>query len=158
MSARHLGASGGTPLISFRGGELLPDLESRNPNAPGQAAKRDLERYYSLLRHALEQLAFDLADAALVVDALHGQIPAGFDRWSDWLHYTVTAAVVEGDEDLPGKWHADWLELSEKLARLDEASAIAVIDAAERFWRGQRPEETTESGLGRVGLIRSGAG
>ena len=135
------------PLM-FRPGELETPLAARSGGtlSPALVAKRDLERYYDMLRRALP--AFSEAEASLIVDACNG-----------WLVEPHSAPLLWAEVDdairsdgLATKWGVDGPALVARLRALTPFEALAVCDSVERFWR--HPEIPTDENLRRVGLVR----
>ena len=123
-------------LISFRPGEIKDDLVLRTDDGADDAtgkllsetARRDLERYYSLLRVSLPQ--FSTGEALLICDAMNGTITEPHTASLVW------AVVADALEDgLAEKWHVDGEALVKRLRSLTPFEQLAVADACERFWR-----------------------
>lgn len=59
--------SQGTPLVAFRAGSLLPELQSRDEQI-GQVAQRDLKRYYALLPEILKTVRLSQESLTILID------------------------------------------------------------------------------------------
>lgn len=109
--------------------DLLAQIDERG-QARSTTISRDLERLYALYRRALRQIDLTVDEACLIVDALNGSLTTADDasllwaRVEDAIHY----------EKLDEKWNVDGRALVDKLRGLNEIQALAVADAAERFW------------------------
>ena len=134
------------PQIQFRAGGIEPELTARAGGAesPSLVARRDLERYYYLLRRALP--TFTEPEASLIVDACNG-----------WLIEPHTAPLLWAEVDdairmdgLAEKWGVDGASLVARLRALTPFESLAVADAAERF----RLAPNDDGQLRRVGLVR----
>jgi hypothetical protein len=103
--------------------------------ATSGAIQRAVDRYLEVCRRALPALRVD--EWELIMDSLLGT-----------LHDTV-AALEQGVADsirldlLDKKWGVDGDALLSKLASLDYAGRVAIVDYAERYWaavtRGEVP-------------------
>lgn len=144
--------------IAFRAADpLQQQLAARtdHPDAagtPGLVARRDLERYYTVLADSLARLDLTLGQACLLMDALNG-------TWMDTSSYRLLWAEVDDsirEENLAGKWSVDGAQLVERLRSLSPGEQMAMVDAAERFWllveRGATGDR--EELLRKVGLLR----
>lgn len=156
------------PPVQFRPGEdILGALRARAPDsvARGAIARRDLQRYYAVLADSLASLRLDEREASLVVNALRGVIE---DEAGYRLMWAGISDAIEG-EDLASKWGLSPTDASALVARLRALSpggAMALVDAAERFWlavraEGDSPEwqarAPTAELLRAVGLLRASA-
>jgi len=119
-----------TNFVGLRGSpELLAFLDARR--APGEArgavARECLERYRALLGHGLQEirsLGLTEEEALRVLEALNGV-----------LFTPETAHLVWADvADRLGDEHP----LTQKIRELSTAGRFALVDLAERFWRGDR--------------------
>lgn len=139
------------PRVSLRAGDLLPDLAARagddSDAAISRTADRDLHRYYALLARALP--AFAEPEASLLVDALNGIITEPHSAHLLWAN--VEDAQREG---LAEKWGVDGLALVQRLRALTPFEALAVADAAERYWQGPYRQSDMTAALRQVGLVR----
>lgn len=135
------------PRAQFILGELTLDIETRRrgDEAYGSVAKRDLERYYELLRRSLP--AFTEAEASVLVDAC--------DEWRIEAH-SASLLWAKVDEaiaanGLDQQRSVDGPALVARLRSLAPFEALAVCDAIERFRLDPNP---TVTALVRVGLVR----
>jgi hypothetical protein len=117
-----------TRLVQFRAaGTLETNLQHRTPTGKpvGEIARRDLVRYYNLLRLSLPK--FTLNEAMLMVEGLdiHSFAPEDINRL--WIHIN-NAIQVHG---LDKKWQVDGKALVEKLHNLTMIEYVAVWDAIE---------------------------
>ncbi|MDI6872116.1 MAG: hypothetical protein QME79_12385 [Bacillota bacterium] len=96
-----------------------------------EVVSRDLMRLYDLYRHELAEVNLTASEAGLIVDVLNGTLitDAGQAR-------LLWAEVEDGIklDHLDEKWHVDGPALVEKLRGLRLSQALAIVDAAERFW------------------------
>jgi len=114
--------------------EVLEQLDARGPRST--IADRDLERLYALYARALQRVvpSFSIDELCLIVDALNGTLHDVRSGVRFWIG-------VEDSIELDGlaqKWNVDALALMEKLRPLDELTCMAIVDAAERFWCGEK--------------------
>ncbi len=108
---------------------LLAEVSSRGDNRSG-IISRDLERLYTLYRRALAQVPLTVEEACLIVDALNGaKLEADTARLL-WAEIEDACHLDHLDE----KWQVDGRALVQKLRELNEIQAMALVDAAERFW------------------------
>lgn len=139
-----------TQLVQFRTGAgpagLTDDLERRASRrlSPDLVARRDLTRYYEMLRRSLPR--FPRAEALAILDVCNGVL---FDPWSAPL---IWASVADAD-GLGEKWRIDQAALAERLRGLSYAEALAVVDAAERFWLASAGGAPVDDALAASGLI-----
>jgi hypothetical protein len=123
--------------------------------SPGMAAQDGLGRYYRLLAAELRDARLTDAEASVLVGVLNG---THFD--DTWvasgpvlLAEELREAVGDG---LFAKWDIDDPKaFCDRVAGWSRGTALAVIDAIERFWRTPdlRQVDHTEA-LAAVGLIR----
>ena len=114
---------------------------------------RDLGRYYSLLRHTLNDMPFRLAEVMLLCDALNGVIitPETVSLLAD----EVEAAIRE--DRLDEKWQIDGKEFVARLRALNRLEATAVVDGVELVWEdvsGGGATVDMEAAIRRVFVIR----
>jgi len=95
---------------------------------------RDLDRLYTLYSRALRRIGLTIDEACLIVDVLNGTIR---DTRSALMFSFGVKDAIELD-GLDEKWNVDGRALIEKLSTLDEISCMAVVDAAERYWYGEK--------------------
>jgi len=109
---------------------LETELEARGDNR-NHVIHRDLERLYTLYRLALREMKLTLPEAWFIVDMLNGTMmdanTAGL-LWAD----AEDACALDG---LDKKWQVDGKAFVEKLKALSPVQALALADAAERFWQ-----------------------
>ena len=110
---------------------LETELEARGDNR-NHVIHRDLERLYTLYRLALRDVKqLTLPEAWFIVDMLNGTMmdanTAGL-LWAD----AEDACALDG---LDKKWQVDGKAFVEKLKALSPVQALALVDAAERFWQ-----------------------
>ena len=131
------------PNASFRLGDLSDEVLARGKNA-GQIAKRDLMRYYSLLRRLRPR--FDEEEAGYIIAALSflqsqtsQRVRSGRAKKTqpDLVseHRNSLSAAVRQADDIAGlseKYHIDLTKLEAKLRELDQAEELAVLDAVEQ--------------------------
>ncbi len=130
---------------------LLNELSARGDNRSGTIS-RDLERLYTLYNRALATVSLELNEAYLIVDALNGVL---MDANNAKLLWAEIEDAIKLDH-LDQKWQVDSKALVEKLRNLNEIQAMAIIDAAERFWQAQKDGKNAEELLKKIFRI-SGA-
>jgi hypothetical protein len=124
---------------------LLNELSARGDNRSGTIS-RDLERLYTLYNRALATVSLELNEAYLIVDALNGVL-------MDANNAKLLCAEIEDAiklDHLDQKWQVDSKALVEKLRNLNEIQAMAIIDAAERFWQAQKDGKNAEELLKKI--------
>jgi len=119
------------PEIASRSDRIDDPKAIRSGSAYGNTTRRDVVRYYSLLKDELMTLRLTQAEAIAVCEALHPQLE---------------------DVDARLLWK-DLGRLVPNIARkhLTEAQALAIVDAVERLYRRQK--SPTATALREVGLI-----
>lgn len=140
-------------LIQFRAGDtLLPEIQARDEgHGPGPTARRDLERYYYMIRSSTP--TFSEAEARLLVDALSGIITEPHTAHLLWA--VVDDAIRLGRLD--EKWGVDGWALVQRLRNdLTPFEALAIADAVERVWSLMADAKSTPimDVIIRVGLIQ----
>lgn len=142
--------------IQYRAfGPLLERLQerSRAAGAPelSDVAHRDAERYYALLAETLKTVTLTEAEAMLLCDALNGVLAAEPPAVARLLWAQVEDAVrLDG---LAEKWGVNGIALVGELKSYSFAQCLAVIDAAERWWK--LPDQSDRAAtLKAVGLVR----
>lgn len=118
-------------VIQFRAGDtLLLEIQARDEgHGSGATARRDLERYYYMIRSSTPK--FGEAEARLLVDALSGIITEPHTAHLLWA--VVDDAIRLGRLD--EKWGVDGWELVRRLRHdLTPFEALSVADAVERVW------------------------
>jgi hypothetical protein len=149
-------------MVTFRVGPLWPYLEARIGTGlcetPQLVAKRDLERYYTLLMSQGAREVLDLhlsqTEASAVCDAMNGGVftAAGSDVLGhgppvDMLG-SLVAELTDADRlrNLGAQWEVDVSSIITRLRTLTPLGQYYLCDALERFWRG-RDETVEEVGL-----------
>lgn len=118
-------------VIQFRAGAtLLLEIQARDEgHGSGPTARRDLERYYYMIRSSMP--AFSKAEARLLVDALSGIITEPHTAHLLWA--VVDDAIRLGRLD--EKWGVDAWALVQRLRHeISPFAALAIADAVERVW------------------------
>lgn len=133
-----------TAPIQFRDKLLEVEIETRTPydgSSPSLIARRDLERYYRLLRRSLR--TFSEPEAKLIVRACVGWHPD-----ADSVHF-LWAQVDEAirSQHLDEEYGVDGATLVERLRGLTPFEAMAVADAAEIVWYAAKPKGEDEQGF-----------
>lgn len=150
----------GNPLVAFRAPEaVLSEIEARQDalsaimgvgdDAPlGSTARRDLERYYQVVRDELRQLQLTQREVLLVLDAMNGVIvdPPQMYRSTLLLDVADHIRLNAADE----KWDIDGEGLIRRLESLSPGTLISLVDLAERFWA--RSDEGTDTLLKDLGV------
>jgi len=120
-SANFVGLRASPELLAFL------DARRRPGEARGAVARECLERYQVLLAHGLreiQELGLTEGEVMEIMGILNGI-----------LHTAHTAHLVWADlADRLGEQHP----LTQKTRSLSPAGRFALVDAAERFWRGDR--------------------
>lgn len=134
--------------IAFHAADLIDALKQRNPDSPSLAAKRDLERYYTLLEDALPTLDLSEAEALLIFDALNG---VKFSTETiQLLRYNVADGI---EERLDQKWGVNGKALLQKLKSYNHTQLFALADAIEQLGVDSYQIADLATELKRVGLI-----
>ncbi|GEM_PF-891745 len=120
-AANYVGFRAGPELLSFL------DARRRPGEARGSVARECLERYRALLAHGREELrglGLTEEEALRILEALNGIL---FTFTPETVHL-VWANIADrmGDEH----------PLTKKIRSLSPAGCFALVDVAERFWRG----------------------
>lgn len=142
-----------TAQVTFRLGELQPELASRYDSPGAEAVQRELARYYGLLRMELATVDLSGAECCLIADALNGTLwePVETTRL---LWASIDDAIRM--DDLDAKWGVHGDKLVERLRALTPGQCLALADAIERAWRLLGPGDLPyEEVFARVGLLRS---
>ena len=120
-SANFVGLRASPELLAFL------DARRRPGEARGAVARECLERYQVLLAHGLreiQELGLTEGEVMEIMGILNGI-----------LHTAHTAHLVWADlADRLGEQHP----LTQKTRSLSPAGRFALVDAAERFWQGDR--------------------
>ncbi len=109
--------------------ELEKELTSRGDNR-SHIIHRDLERLYTLYKRALREVELSLPECWFLADMLNGSLMDANTAGLLWAS-AEDACTLDG---LDKKWELDGKALVEKLRGLSSIQAMALIDAAERFW------------------------
>ncbi len=110
--------------------ELEKELISRGSNR-SQIIHRDLQRLYTLYRLALREVKLTLPECWFLVDMLDGSLMDANTAGLLWAE-AEDAIALDG---LDAKWQVDGKALVKKLKALSHVQALALVDAAERFWQ-----------------------
>lgn len=150
----------GNPRVVFRAPEeIMAEIEERQDaltaalggggDTPlGSTARRDLERYYQVVRDELRQLPLERGEVLLILDAMNGAIVD--------LTAMYRSALVLGVQDhirlnaADQKWGVDGGALMAKLSTMSPGMLMALCDLAERFW--SRPDEDTDELMREFGV------
>lgn len=146
------------PQVKFRTGkDLEAELSSRSDeqsdSAYSRIAKRDLDRYYALLRLSLPR--FSEEEALILVNALNGA------KYEPEMAHRLYVDVQEYLEESNEGYHSepvsnDVRTLVLRVKAMSHLECMAIIDAAERFWQGayhKKPEEVRQHLL-ETGLVK----
>ncbi len=114
-------------MVRFRPGRVRGELASRGEwQARGLTARRDLERYYELLAHAM----------ANVRSAVRGLSENQLERLCHALGAVEYTSVLDSRALIDAGEHIQASEMDlEQFRRLGECERAALRDAAERFER-----------------------
>lgn len=140
------------PTVNFRlTGRMQDDLTARQTAFLGTrhaVAKRDLERYYALLRRELRTVNLSREEVLLLLDVSNGTL------WEPHSIPMLWAEVEDSLEDgVAEKWGVDGPAFVERLRGLTAGQAFAVVDALERVWK---IGGDLEGAAREVGLLRGG--
>lgn len=142
---------------NYAGFRALPELEAalisraRVHDEPlGSIARRELEQHFFALRASLGEVTLTEGEASLIVDALNGILMEPYTMGLLWAQI-ADAVEMNGDDR---KWQVDGPALVEKLRGLTYCQALAVVDAARRWWNLEGEARTIPEGLRAVGLVR----
>ncbi len=147
-------------LIQFRApGQLWAEIEARvgaTGASASETARRDLARYYELLRREREGLELSEAEASLICEALSGL--SRLDEIGPQLAWAEVADAIRLRR-LDERWGVDGPRLIRRLQELSPGQRVALADAVERFWAASASGETrpTAERLRAVGLVRDRA-
>ncbi len=131
-------------------GSLL-DARARDGQSPAAVAKRDLERFYTLLARSMHEVRAALggeAGAVVVCHALNGVWLAD-NVGPIWAEVADHLRLVGADSELVGE-EGDALVL--RLRDMSPGAAAALADAVELWWHDEPAADRAE-GLRRRGLI-----
>lgn len=162
--ARYKLSTPGGSQVRFRPASLSVPLRDRSWDGRpvDLVARRDLQRYYTLLDLSLDRVVLSESEAGLVCHALNWLQQASPDE-VEIDHWQVAWADVADAirrERLDQQWNVDGEELIQRLRRLSPGELAAIVDAAERFWINYQQQEpaatkTIAEQLRDVGLLRN---
>jgi hypothetical protein len=123
--------------VGLRLGDLQPEVYARQSDtaAPGAVVKRDLGRYYMLLRDGRRLLSFGLSEAEALVRVL-----LDFDAAAvQYIWAQVEKEYREHAENEEGRFHYlpidfDPVPFIDHLRRLSLHQNVALLDTVERYW------------------------
>lgn len=131
--------------VVFRAGPILKELDRRTGEGSRDLiAKRDLVRYYVLLKRISSTIELSRPEVDLICDALRNRT---FDEQTFDL---IWAGIQEETRlrKLDRKYHVDGDKLVERLQDMRPGQKIALLDAIEIcLKRGGDAEAIAESGL-----------
>jgi hypothetical protein len=157
------------PPISFRSVALEPELAARAPKGRGlgQVAKRDLARYYNLLRLLRQDLTLSIGEALVICAAMreviHDVDLPQAETWTtayalvfrttdgaDFRHFGLTPAHQQ-------RWGTNGAALRSKVAGWSFEQRCAVLDGVERFWLRCASVDDPQAAqvLAEVGLVQA---
>jgi hypothetical protein len=110
--------------------ELEAEIKARGSNR-NHIIHRDLERLYTLYRLALREMKLTLPECWFIADMLNGSLMDANTAGLIWAE-AEDAIALDG---LDKKWQVDGKALVKKLKALSHVQALALVDAAERFWQ-----------------------
>ena len=110
--------------------ETEKEISTRGENR-SQIIARDLDRFYNLCRRAIREVPLSEKEACLIVDSLNGTVLDANTAQSLWFSIEDSINL----DGLADKWGVDGASLVEKLKELNAFQAMAIADAAERFWQ-----------------------
>lgn len=108
---------------------LREELDLRGSNR-SSVINRDLERLYALYHRAIREVPIVEAEAYLICDSLNGSLLDANTAQALWAGIADSIRL----DGLDVKWQVDGPALVEKLRGLNALQAMALVDAAERFW------------------------
>ena len=109
---------------------LETEIEARGDNR-NHIIHRDLERLYTLYRLSLREVKLTLPECWFLVDMLNGSLVDAYSAGTLWAS-AEDACALDG---LDKKWQVDGKALVTKPKALSPVQALALVDAAERFWQ-----------------------
>jgi hypothetical protein len=119
------------------------DTQIKSRGGRSTVVSRDLERLYTLYSRALKQIDLTVEEGCLIVDSLNSTLHDADSARMLW-------GGIEDSIELDGlaeKWAVDGPALVEKLKGLNEIQALAIVDAAERFWNGGERNEDIKAAV-----------
>lgn len=134
--------------VSIRLGELGPRVLERTAigSALPATVRRDLSRYYEILRDERNRLGLSGAQASAVID---GVAFRGLDKGNSELIWAMVEAYLRDHPD-KGLDDAERSAFTERLRKMRTSEALYLVDAIERFrilW-GQYSEDYVEDAAG----------
>ncbi len=144
-----------SPLVTFR---AVPPLDQQlaarsSEGKLGAPAADACARYFALLAAELRALTLTCGEAGAICDVLNSVMLD--DIWFTQAPVLLAAELEDAAPDgLAAKWDIDLEALAATVRSWTRAQALAVIDAAERWWRLPHKQEMDAS-LADVGLIRA---
>ncbi len=119
------------PPIQFRPGPLAGELAARTHDGASEIARRDLARYYALLRNELRRVELTESEALAIAEACREWIASG-----DITPWSMPAQVDQAlhESDLADRYAIDGAQLVRKLWLLSHCQRMAIVDAVERYW------------------------
>lgn len=144
------------PQVKFRTGkDLEAEFASRSDEQSdsvfSRIAKRDLERYYTLLPGSLP--TFTEGEAIILVNALNGaKYPQ--PEQACRLYVDVQEYLEESEAYSQKPVNDDAPALVFRVKEMSPIECMAIIDAAERFWSGAYHQFDIHERLKKVGLIK----
>jgi hypothetical protein len=161
------------PPVSFRSVTLEPELAARTPEGRGLGwvAKRDLGRYYALLRLLRHDVALSVGEALVICAAMRDIVQDSrrevhVDMWNapyallpraadavDFRRFGLTAEHRQ-------RWGVDGTALRSKVAMWSFEQRCAVLDGVELFWLRctSIDDEHAAEVLAEAGLVQTESG
>ncbi len=157
LAGQNTPTAGPKSPVTLRLGDLEPEVEARAAGAAlGSIVRRDLARYYRLMRNYKihEGLGVDGADA--VAHALRGFDDAAYEYiWAKVDELLSSRDLVVGELHMRGRfWRVDREALNLTLRTMrfgDYGRRMAILDAVERYWL-KLAAGGVEPPLGMIGL------
>ena len=122
--------------------ELAAEIEARGDNR-NHIIHRDMGRLYTLYRLALREVKLTLPECWFLVDMLNGSSMDANTAGLLWAS-AEDACALDG---LDKKWQVDGKALVKKLKALSHVQALALVDAAERFWQANSAGTADDEGI-----------
>jgi hypothetical protein len=158
------------PPVSFRSVTLEPELAARTPEGRGLGwvAKRDLGRYYALLRLLRHDVALSVGEALVICAAMRGIVQdsrrevhaemwtaayALLPRTADAMDFRRFGLTPEHEQ----RWRVDGTVLRGKVAMWSFEQRCAVLDGVEQFWLRCESVDDPQAAqvLDEVGLVQT---
>src|SRR5689334_14458119 len=116
--------------IQFAAGELEADLDDRTAEGyrPEWTARRDLTRYYHVMRDELARLTLSEAEATLVVAALRSVVIDGSSYRYLWTEVEDYLCEPDEGDEIPTLAPPEQAALVAKLRALSPGGQMAVAD------------------------------